>query len=88
MTDDIAVPILRTIQADLAALNRKVSAQGHDLSDVKQDVRMIRAAIHDMGETRVTEGEITVLHEDVNRVQQRLQDLELRVEELEDHRPD
>jgi hypothetical protein len=79
MTDDIVVPILRTIQADLAALNRKVSAQGHDLSDVKQDVRMIRAAIHDMGETRVTEGEITVLHEDVNRVQQRLQDLELRV---------
>jgi chromosome segregation ATPase len=88
MTDDIVVPILRTIQADLAALNRKVSAQGHDLSDVKQNVRMIRAAIRDMGETRVTEGEITVLHEDVNRVQQRLQDLELRVEELEDHRPD
>jgi len=88
MADDIVVPILRTIQADLAALNRKVSAQGHDLSDVKQDVRMIRAAIHDMGETRVTEGEITVLHEDVNRVQQRLQDLELRVEELEDHRGD
>ena len=88
MADDIVVPILRTIQADLAALNRKVSAQGRDLSDVKQDVRMIRAAIHDMGETRVTEGEITVLHEDVNRVQQRLQDLELRVEELEDHRAD
>lgn len=82
------VPILRTIQADLAALNRKVSTQGRDLSDVKQDVRMIRAAIHDMGETRVTEGEITVLHEDINRVQQRLQDLELRVEELEDRRPD
>ncbi len=82
------VPILRTIQADLAALNRKVSTQGRDLSDVKQDVRMIRAAIHDMGETRVMEGEVTVLHEDVNRVQQRLQDLELRVEELEDRRPD
>ena len=36
----------------------------------------------------VTEGEVTVLHEDVNRVQQRLTDLEMRVEELEEHRPE
>lgn len=56
MTDDIVTPILRTIQETLAALNRKVTAQGHDLSDVKQDVRMIRSTIEDMGETRVTEG--------------------------------
>jgi hypothetical protein len=50
---------------------------------VKQDVRMIRATIHDMGETRVTEGEITVLHQDVNRVAERIQDVEIRVEKLE-----
>jgi hypothetical protein len=54
---------------------------------------MIRATIHDMGETRVTEGEITVLHEDVNRVAERMRDLEVRVEQLEvsavsaDHSP-
>ncbi len=44
---------------------------------------MIRATIHDMGETRVTEGEITVLHQDVNRVAERIQDVEIRVEKLE-----
>ncbi len=85
MTDDAVLPILQKIQEKLAALDRKFS---RDFDILKQDVRMIRAAVHDMGETRVTEGEITVLHEDVNRVQQRLQDLELRVEELEGHRPD
>jgi hypothetical protein len=42
---------------------------------------------------RVTEGEITVLHEDVNRVLGRMRDLEVRVEHLEvsavsaDHSP-
>lgn len=85
MTDDAVLPILQKIQEKLAALDRKFS---RDFDILKQDVRMIMAAVHDMGETRVTEGEITVLHEDVNRVQQRLQDLELRVEELEGHRPD
>jgi ubiquinone biosynthesis protein UbiJ len=42
-----------------------------------------------MGETRVTEGEVEVevLHEDVNRVQQGLTDLEGRVEALEGQRP-
>ena len=71
----------------VTTLDHKVSGQGRDLAVVMQDVRMIRAAIHDMGETRVTEGQVTVLHEDVNRVQHRLTDLEARVEELEDRRP-
>ena len=83
MTDDAVMPILRMIQENLAALDRKVSGQGRDLAMVMQDVRMIRAAIHDMGETRVTEGEVTVLHEDVSRVQNRLTDLEVRIEVLE-----
>jgi len=80
MTDDVVLPILQSIQANLAALDRKLS---RDLDIVKQDVRMIRSTIHDMGKTRVSEGEIVVLHEDVNRVQARLSDLETRVEELE-----
>jgi len=70
MTDDAVMPILQNIQANLAALDRKVSsiddkvtalddkvttldrkvsAQGRDLVVVMQDVRMIRATIHDMG---------------------------------------
>jgi cob(I)alamin adenosyltransferase len=94
MTDDAVMPILRNIQADLAsvkadltdlkvsvgALDRRATGQ---LNVLQQDVRMIRAALHDIGETRVTEGEITVLHEDVNRVTQRLSELESRVDALE-----
>ncbi len=76
MADDVVMQILQAIQANLAALDRKVSGQGRTLDVVKQDVRMIRATIRDMGETGVTEGEVEVLHEDVNRVQQGLTDLE------------
>jgi hypothetical protein len=90
---DIVLPILHKIQDSLAALDRKVTAQSRDLTEVRQDVRMIRSTFHDIGETRVTEGEITVLHEDVNRVLGRMRDLEVRVEHLEvgaapaDHSP-
>ena len=87
MADDIVMQILQAIQANLAALDRKVSGQGRTLDVVRQDVRMIRATIRDMGETRVTEGEVDVLHEDVNRVQHGLTDLEARVEALEGQRP-
>ncbi len=71
------------LRAQIASLDRKVTGQ---ISILSQDVRMIRATIHDMGETRVTEGEVTVLHEDMNRVQQSLADLESRVEALEQDR--
>jgi len=67
MPDDAVMEILRRIQTSLAGLDRRVTGQ---LNVLQQDVRMVRAAIHDMGETRVTEGEVEVLHEDVNRVQQ------------------
>ena len=93
MSDDIVLPILRKIQENLAAIDRKVTAQGRDLTEVRQDIRMIRSTFHDIGETRVTEGEVTVLHEDVNRVLGRMRDLEVRVEHLEvsavpaDHSP-
>lgn len=49
-----------------------------------QDVRMIRATIHDTGKTRVSVGEIEALHEDVNRVQQGLAGLMSRVGLLEE----
>jgi hypothetical protein len=85
MTDDAMMEVLRRIHANLAGLDRRVTAQ---LNVLQQDVRMIRAAIHDMGNTRVTEGEVEVIHEDVNRVQQGLADLTTRVEELEGRRPE
>ena len=52
MADDAVMEILRRIQANLAGLDRRVTGQ---LNVLSQDVRMVRAAIHDMGETRVEE---------------------------------
>jgi ubiquinone biosynthesis protein UbiJ len=85
MANDVVLEILKTLQRSIAALDHKVTRQHAILT---QDVRMIRAAIHDMGETRVTEGEIVALHEDVNRVQQGLDELATRVESLEGQRQD
>jgi uncharacterized protein YicC (UPF0701 family) len=75
MIDDAIVPNLQSIQRMLTS----------EFEIIKQGMRMIRSTIHDMGETRVTEGEMTVLHEDVDRVLSRLTALESRVEELEGH---
>ncbi len=80
MADEVVFEILKGIQRAISVLDQKVTRQHAVLT---QDIRMIRAAIHDMGETRVTEGEIVALHEDVNRVQQRVDDLVTRVEMLE-----
>jgi hypothetical protein len=47
MADDVVMQILQAIQANLAALDRKVSGQGRTLDVVRQDVRMIQATIRD-----------------------------------------
>jgi hypothetical protein len=79
--------ILKALQRSIATLDHKVATLDHKVTKqhaiLTQDVRMIRAAIHDMGETRVTEGEMVALHEDVNRVQQGLDELATRVGILE-----
>jgi hypothetical protein len=86
------------IKADIAGLKAdfagfkvetKAELRSHldTLNVLAQDVRMIRATIHDMGETRPTEGELTSLHEDVNRFQHDLIDLKTRVGVLEGQRP-
>jgi chromosome segregation ATPase len=83
------------IKADIAGLKSDVigvKAELHSHSDMlnvlTQDVRMIRGTIHDMGETRPTEGELVSLHEDVNRALQGLTELKTRIGILESQRPD
>ncbi len=92
--------ILQAIRADLAAhtdmlnvLTQDVAfirarIVGHDrlLDVIKQDVRMVRTAINDMEKTRFTSGEAAVLHEDVERVENRIADLEVRVAVIEGRR--
>jgi hypothetical protein len=64
----------RQMQSESAALHRRLS---REFEIIKKNVRMIGSIFHD------TEGEITVLHEDVDRVRARLANLEARVEEVE-----
>jgi hypothetical protein len=73
--------ILRRIQASIATLDRKVTAH---IVKKKTDLRVIRSALRDMGGTRVSEGGVAILHEDMNRVQQDVADLRDRVDALED----
>jgi hypothetical protein len=99
IADDAELKILQTILESLTALDRRVEAVDRKVEAVDhkvtrqhailtQDVRMIRAAIHDMREAGVTKGEVAALHEDVNRAQQGLDDLAMRVEILEGQRQD
>jgi len=80
------------LKADFAGFKVETKAElrshGDTLNVLVQDVRMIRATTHDMGETRPTEGELKSLHEDVNRFQHDLSDLKTRVGILEGQRPD
>jgi hypothetical protein len=62
MVDDAVLKILQVIQSFITALDRRVQALDEKVTRqhaiLSQDIRMIRAAIHDMSETRVTKGEI------------------------------
>jgi hypothetical protein len=64
----------------VAALDEKFTRQYTILA---QDVRMIRAGIHDMVKTRVTVGEVDALHEDMTRMELGLADLVVRMNALE-----
>ena len=88
MTDDAIVPILRTIQADLAAVKRQGASHARLLEDLMTEVRMVKAAVNDIAELKVSPGEIGALHYDVNQVKRNIAELTVRVEELEGHRPD
>jgi hypothetical protein len=91
MADDAAIEILKKIQASIVALDDKTQASLVALDEkftrhhtiLAQDVRMIRGGIRDMVMTRVTAGEVDVLHEDMSRMQLGLADLVIRMEAVE-----
>jgi hypothetical protein len=91
MADGAVMEILRRIQASIVALDEKTQASLAALDQkftrqqtiLAQDVRLIRAGIQDMVRTRVTAGEVDVLHEDMSRLELGLTALTIRVEALE-----
>src|SRR5262245_8379561 len=67
------------IKHDMAGIKTDMHSHSDTLNVLLQDVREIRAAVNDMGSTRVTAGEIGALHHDVTRVQRGLSDPTARV---------
>ncbi|MBV8567257.1 MAG: hypothetical protein JO366_11475 [Methylobacteriaceae bacterium] len=92
MADDLMLQILRGLQGDMAEIRHDVATLKQDLATVKQDVatlkvnnnilvqdgRMIRAALADIGKTRVSAGEIEAMHADINGLMERVAALESR----------
>lgn len=83
MADDALIRILRAIQADLALVKRQGASHERLLGDLMTETRMIKAAVDDIANLKVSPGEIGALHHDVNQVRFRLADLATRVAELE-----
>jgi ribosomal protein L16/L10AE len=68
---------------DLAPLARQITTS---FAELRQDNRMLRAAVNDFACNRVTRGEIEALRHDVNRAMERHLELVARVDALEQSR--
>jgi len=69
--------------AELATVKSEVRSHGRMLNVLQQDVRLIRAAVNDIARVDVTSGEVEALHHDVNRLQQEVSELAVRIEIME-----
>jgi len=74
MRDDIAA--IRPAVDGIPFIHRTVGA-------IRQDVRMLHAAFNDFALTNVTAGEIQALHTDVNAVQIKADELEVKIATLQ-----
>jgi chromosome segregation ATPase len=74
---------LASVKTDVAALQRQGASHTRTLDVLRQDVRMIRAAVNDIARTDVTSGEVEALHHDLNQLQRDFADLAARVDLIE-----
>jgi hypothetical protein len=96
MSDDDFRTILRAIdglQAELAPVREQlkiieIKVSGIPLiaestHDLRRDLRMVKAAINDMARVNITGGEVAAMHDDIDRVQTRQDQIETRLATLE-----
>ena len=81
---------MRTGLADMRAGFSEIRARvdgvpilGVAIETLRQDVRMLRAAVNDMARVNITAGEVEALHTDLGRVQAKQMELETRIVNLE-----
>jgi len=89
MTDEpenLVLTMLRRLDTKVDRLGedvREMKGRMRGLDVLRQDVRLIRAAVNDIARTEVTSGEVEALHHDVNKLQQSVAELEVRLEAVE-----
>ena len=90
MIDDSATTAInelrRDMRAEFAAIRARIDGVpilGVAIETLRQDVRMLSAAINDMALVNITAGEVKALHADLNRMQTKQMDLEARIVALE-----
>jgi chromosome segregation ATPase len=99
-TENLVLEHLRAIRTDVAALKTEVAAIKTDVATIKteqrthtrtlnvlrQETRMIRAAVNDLAKENVTPGEIEAIHEDLNQLRQDVDSLITKVEVIQEER--
>lgn len=87
---DLTIETLRAeiapVREEIAQIRARVDGLpliGAAIDTLRQDVRMLRAAINDMARVNITAGEVEALHADVTRVQTRHMELSTRLATVE-----
>jgi hypothetical protein len=57
---------------------------GRAIEELRRDVRMIKASLNDMARENVTPGEMTTVHDDLDAIRSRQDELEARILALEE----
>jgi hypothetical protein len=97
MTEDDFRAILQTelapIKAQLHELRQELAVVrahtdgipllGSAIGVIRRDVRLVRAAVNDIGKTSITAGEVEAMHDDIDRVQTENIALATRIATLE-----
>jgi hypothetical protein len=79
---------IKTIRADIAFVKARLTVMGEAIDVLQRDVRMTRAAINEFAKTNISTGEVEALHDDLQRVMGKQDDLAARMLVLEQARID
>lgn len=75
-----------SLRDEISAIRAHVSSiplLGNAIAVLQRDVRLVRAAINDMGRTNITAGEVLALHEDIDRMQSLQLEIQTRLAAIE-----
>ena len=78
---------LDTFSSGLSLIGTNVHQMREDIREMRQDIRMLRAAVNDMARINITGGEVEALHDDLQRVIAKQDNLEARLLVLEERTP-